>query len=847
MQNNNAANAAKKSFRHWDLLCVGVFFIVTTVIFSSFLFTDAMMISSDQLSAVGDREYLKNSLTRHGQTPMWLNARLGGMPSIDAMYGDVFYPVTAAIRPFVPGYRLFGYTMILHVFLAGVFFFFMLRRSFGASRLAAVAGSLFYMLSPQFVSHMSPGHDGKMFVIAWLPFVVWRLRSLLALPTARNAALMALGVGMMVLTPHVQMTYFVLMGVFLYWATDVVKAVVDREGKKRVAGKVVFFWAAVFAGLGMAFVVLYPSYMFVRDAYSVRGVDRGFEFAASWSMNWAEFFSLWVQEFGNSLEYYWGKNYFKLNTEYAGAVPLLLTVLAVASKPKSLWRIFWAAVAALAVLYALGANTPFFTVAYHLVPGVKRFRAPSMIMFWFTFSTALMSYFFIKDLLSRRFEVHGDQRKKWTVGLAAALGGATVIAALFSVNSVAAGFAGPMMGGGDAPRVFQANYAQKFVPNLWLWWLICAVSLGMLIAVVNEKLKPATLVYALILMSTVDMVKVNSQFVKVDSPWKYFYRGDATLNELKTEFAKAPFRVFSLPRTFTTQNQEALYGLEAVGGFHDNELNFYRAFRGEGDANYIGDITEMSGGQLSLSMARIRGSTPFLDLAGVNYILMGSGSGGIGKIENPTSLGRLSYASGFVVLPEDEIISALKSRSYDYRTTVALVEEPELPFAPKKGGGKVEGQVDDDTNKNIERLADGNDSAAVDNQAGQLTDGNDVDRAGNNKVNDNAVKQLKVEWKKYTPNKRAASVTMPDDGFLRLSEAYYPGWVIKIDGAPVKYYRADMAWMAVPLKAGSYEVTMEPKSLYLHTAVPVSIVFTILIAGVLAFGFVRNRSGKKGY
>ena len=796
MSNNDTAdaNAAKgqKIFKYWDLLCVGIFFILTTLIFSSFIFSDKMMISSDQLSGIDMKQAMTDGLMRYHQIPTWHSSRLGGMPSIDAMFSDALYPVTALIRPFVPAYRLFGFTMVAHVFLAGVFFFFMLRRSFGVARLAAFAGALFYMLSPQFVSHVNPGHDGKMFVIAWLPFVVWRLRSLMFLPTLRNAALLASGVGMMVLTPHVQMTYFALMGLFLYWAVDIVKAVVDKEGKKLILRKAVFFWAGVFIGLGISFVILYPSYMFVREAFSVRGVDRGFEFAASWSMNWAEFFSLWVHEFGNALDYYWGKNYFKLNTEYAGAVPLLLTVLAVASKPKSLWRVFWAAVAALAVLYSLGANTPFFTVAYHLVPGVKRFRAPSMIMFWFTFSTALMSVYFIKDLLDRRFDIEGGQKRKWSVGLMAALGAVTLIAIIFSVQSFVTGFAAPMMGGGDAPRVFQVNFTQKFVPNLWLWWLITTVALGMLLAVVNGKLKAGVLVYTLIVMGAADMMKVDGQFISVDSPRKYFYQNDAALNELKREFANAPFRVFSLPRTFPMQNQEGVYGLEGVGGFHDNELNCYRNFRGDGDSHYLGDIAEFTrDGQMRLSMAKIMGSTPFLDLAGVDYILMSSGSGGINKIKNPTSLGRLSYVADYVVLPEDNIVNALKSGWYDYRTTAALTEEPELPFTREEGKDNV--------------------------------------------------KQLATEWKKYTPNLRIAAVAMPADGFLRFSEVYYPGWRIKINGEPVKYYRSDMAWMAVPLKAGSYEVTMEPRSLYLSNAMLVSIIFILITCAILAVAYIRRR------
>jgi len=831
------------TFRHWNLICIGALFLITVLFFSPFIFSDKMMVSSDQLSNIDIKELSRVSMMRDGQIPSWFSTRLGGMPTIDAMFGDVLYPPSMLVRIFSPAYRSFGFVMVLHVFLAGLFFFAMLHRSFGVTRLAAFAGALFYMLSPQFVSHVNPGHDGKMIVIAWLPYVVWRLRSLLSLPSLRNAALMAIGVAMMVLSPHVQMTYFVLMGVFLYWVADIVKVVVDKGEKKSIVGKAAYFWIAVFMGMGASFVIFYPSYMFVREAFSVRGVDRGFEFATSWSMNWAEFFSLWVHEFGNALEYYWGKNYFKLNTEYAGAIPLLLAVLAVVSKPKSYWRLFWAGIAVLAVLYSMGANTPFFTMAYYLVPGVKRFRAPSMMMFWFTFSTALMAVFFIKDLLSKRFDIYGKQQHKWTVGLYAALGCVTLIAVLFSVESFATGFAASMMGSGDAPRVFKANFTQKFVPNLWLWWLFTAVTLGMLLAVVKGKLNAGVLVYSLIIMSMIDMIKVDKQFFSVGNPQQYFYDKDKdpTLKELSAEFAKAPFRVFSLPRTYPIQqNQEGVYGLEGVSGFHDNELNTYRAFRDDGDAHYIADIAEISrDGQMRLSVAKIAGKTPFLDLADVDYLLMASGKGTINKIKNPTSLGRLSYAHDFVVLPESSIVNALNVGYYDYRTTVALTEDPELPFTRAE---KDVGNVVDTINTNQQN------AGTVDtSNAGNVSNvNNDNQQAGNTKaVNNNTVKQLKVEWKKYTPNQRIAAITMPDDGFLRISEVYYPGWHIKANGTDVKYYRSDKTWMSVPLKAGGYEIIMEPKSLYLGLASKVSAVFTLIIVGILAYGFVRKRQRTK--
>ena len=823
-----SASTGKKPFKHWDAACICIFFAITAIIYSSFLFTDNMLIASDQMAGIDMARQMTDGLLQHRQVPTWFSSRLAGMPSIDAKFSDAFYPFTALIRPFVPSYRLYGFTMIFHIFLAGALFFFMLRRSFGVGRLAAFAGAFFYMLSPQFVSHLNPGHDGKMFVIAWLPFVIWRLRSMLALPTLRNAALFAVGVGMVVLTGHVQMAYFMLMGLFLYWLTDLVMSIRAKDEKKRIAYKVIFFWAAVFVGLGISFVQLWPSYMFVRDAHSVRGVDRGFEFATSWSLNWAEFFSLWVHEFGNALEYYWGQNFFKLNTEYVGAAPLLLTFLAIASKPKSLWRVFWAGIAVLAVLFSLGSSTPFFALTYYTIPGVRRFRAPSMMMFWFTFSAVLMTSLFIKDLLAKRFDIHGEQKRKWVSGLLIAIGGVTLLAALFSVESFVAGFAAPMMGGGEASRVFHINYSRNFVPNLWLWWFFSVIILGTLLAVINGKLKPATLVYALIVICAIDMIKVNNQFTKIDTPRKYLYYDDPTINELNKEFASVPFRVFSLPRTFPNQNQEGVYGLEGVGGFHDNELIFYREFRGDqGDIHYVSDMAEIApNGQMRFSVARLRGNTPFLDLADVEYVLMSDGAGGVGKLKNPTNLGRLSYVSDYVVMPDELIIDALRSRRYDYRTTVALVEEPDLPFTPKR-------DLSDDINRH-----------EVDDGVERIDD-DGADRQVDKRIDENIAKNLKVEWKRYTPNVRIAAVTMPADGFLRISETYYPGWRVRVDGEQVKYYRSDMAWMTVPLKAGDYEVVMEPRSLYLYESFFVTLFSTLLVAVVLIVDFARRRGKVK--
>ena len=85
-----------------------------------------------------------------------------------------------------------------------------------------------------------------------------------------------------------------------------------------------------------------------------------------------------------------------------------------------------------------------------------------------------------------------------------------------------------------------------------------------------------------------------------------------------------PFRCFTLPGTLP-QNAEGIHGLEGVSGFHDNELRWYREFRGEQDRNYFTNILGFSeNGQAYLKADNLENGNPFLDFANVKYLLVRS-------------------------------------------------------------------------------------------------------------------------------------------------------------------------------------------------------------------------------
>lgn len=786
-------SAVRLLLKNRHVAYVALMVVLTLALYGSFVFSGKVLYGSDTLGNLDSRVFYSNALSEYHQFPTWLNPRLGGMPSLDASFGDALYPPSLVMHSLFPVHRAMGYKIVLHVILAGVFFYVLLVAGFGAPPLVGFAGAVLYMFNPQFISLTYSGHEGKMFVTAWVPYVVWRLKALMDKPNLLNSTLMALGIAMCLLTAHVQLTYFMLWGLFAYWVLAMALQWRAHRQVKALMPLTGFFWLAVVLGIGAAFIQFYPTFAFVRDAHSVRGVDRGFEFAASWSLHWPEFFSLWVPEFGNYLGAYWSENAFKLNTEYAGAALVILAVLAVVRRPGA-WRILWGAVALFAALYSLGAHTPVFHLAYHLVPGVKRFRACSMMMFWFSFATALLAGMFLLDCTRGAFdELAEAARARWSRGLLIGIGAATAVTLLFSIAPFVAGLAEAMVpadvldmpaSGGRMTRreVMELNVGRNFVPMLWLWWLFAVALLGLTWAVVQRKVKAPVLVWAVLVIGLIDSFRVDlgggdsqKSFVKAENPRRYF-QSEPALESLAGKMQEEPFRVFALAGSMK-QNSAGIHGLEDVSGFHDNELRWYREFRGDQrDANYYRELigTNADGAQVLQ-----RTSNAFLNLANVRYLLVRQGYKLV-ALPNEKALPRLSFVRNWAVMDTAAVVEALATESYDPATSVALFEQPE--DAP----------------------------AALTVAA--------------------AAPPMQTTWETYTPNYRRAKIECPDNGFVRIAEVYYEGWDVRLDGEPVHVYQADCAWMAIVADKGAHVLEMRPKSLYLGKASMVSLPVIIACA-----------------
>jgi uncharacterized membrane protein len=173
---------------------------------------------SDQyIAGYAFRDFAAQSLRDGNGFPLWNPYLYGGMPYIDAMHGDIFYP-TFLLRMVLPTDIAMTWGMILHFWIAGVAMYAFLRAHRLSFR-ASLVGGLAYMMSGQVAGLVSPGHDGKLFVSALFPVTLLMVRR--GMRDGRRWAwgTLALVVGLAVLTPHPQLLQYLLLasGAYALW------------------------------------------------------------------------------------------------------------------------------------------------------------------------------------------------------------------------------------------------------------------------------------------------------------------------------------------------------------------------------------------------------------------------------------------------------------------------------------------------------------------------------------------------------------------------------------------------------------------------------------------------------
>ena len=768
---------------------------LTLVVFREYLLSGPgqMLLGQDTIAAgIMFRKFFVEHIRALGRLPLWNPYLFSGVPTIEAGSGDILYP--ASILHFLlPLTSALAWKLILHVYLAGVFMYLAVR-ALGVRRYPALFAGVAYMLSANLVSLVWGGQDGKMYVTALFPAALWLLISALSRRSWVRFLWLGVVAGLMVVA-HPQLAYYAYLALAAYaigslWTRR-------QEGGAMLANSLAGGMLAIVTAFGVAAVVLLPMYRYLREDSPRAGPGRGFEYSSSWSLHAEEAVSLFIPEFAGTdvqAETYWGKNPFKHNSEYGGALVLLLGIAAVAGLQGDRRRWGFGLMVALALLYALGAGTPVFRLLYAIVPGLKNFRAPSLASF-----IGIAGLTILAALLLNRVLTSGDARARRAVSLALMIG--AVAALLIAVVTLAAGpglyetwrsLFGAVEGG-DRSAAFAANQV-RITGNALLVALMCGLGWGTFSLWAKGTLRAEHVVIILTSVTALDLLRVDSRYIQVVN-YNDFFPPDPGIEALRDRLAPGE-RVLSVGGVYP-EGFLATYGVPEVFGYHGNQLRWYNAltrFDVRQAARTASDVEQywlglLNSGALRALAARYVLLPGQVELPG--YRLLGSD-------QRVAVYANEGAVPGVAVVPEVQVepdsarrVSLLWSPTFDPSKTV-LVEQPVQAIGQAGGTGTatIEGN--------------GDDTVAV--------------RARSN-----------------------------GPALLTVSRTYHPSWTAEVDGVAAPVIRANHALMAVPLtKRGDHRVILryQPKIVQVaagFTAATWLIVLLVTAAGAALA--LRHRRG----
>ena len=328
------------------------------------------------------RDYVSQAL-HEGRLPLWNPYLFMGAPLLANSQAAVLYPLHWPLLGLAAP-RQVAWSIVLHLWLAGVGTYFFAHRAFGLGRTGAFLAAMVLALGGFLGAQVE--HLNQLNASAWLPWLLLCVEASVTAAGSRGrwGAVLAGAaiVGLILLAGHTQAAYIVLFGAGIYGLLRGLPHLRQREWAQALRGP----GALLLMGLGgaaLAAAQLLPTLELSR--LSVRSGGLPYNEAASFSLKPTLLLKaflpplLWTPPFS---EY----------VAYVGLIGLALAGLGawtVVRRRRA--GVEMLVLALLGVFLALGAYNPIYYLLYKLVPGFDLFRAPARWLLLYALGAALLA------------------------------------------------------------------------------------------------------------------------------------------------------------------------------------------------------------------------------------------------------------------------------------------------------------------------------------------------------------------------------------------------------------------------------------------------------------------------
>ena len=286
-------------------VCIGLLYLACLVLFRAIVFDGkAFQAGGDTAAAQSYTHAGRMIEQQEDEDVLWMPFFFSGMPT----FGNVAYiphdvsylqRLGLAVLDFLFLHRPWTWLVVFY-FLSGVFMFF-LGRALGYTHLIALFAAFAYMLSPYAVGLAGEGHGSKLMAVAYLPAVFLLTHLAFQRRTIMSLGLLAIGLGTLMLTRHVQIVYY---GLFLVGSYLVFTLIDDLRARQLKAGTL----KALIVGGAMVLALAIAAYIYLSvyeySQYSIRGGGTtgtggalSWEYATNWSWHPMELLTLMIPGF----------------------------------------------------------------------------------------------------------------------------------------------------------------------------------------------------------------------------------------------------------------------------------------------------------------------------------------------------------------------------------------------------------------------------------------------------------------------------------------------------------------------------------------------------------------------
>jgi len=398
-----------------DLCALATLLALTLAFFWKIIFTNLILVGLDIFTYFYPYKAYAAEIIRQGRLPLWNPYLFMGVPFLANAQTALFYPLNFPLY-WLPVPRMVSYSIVLHVFLAGLFAYLYARLSLGLGRWGAWLAAVVFAFSGFVGAQVE--HVNQLNCSVWLPLLFllfdlacgkpWRgIRPSLpgrgrgrvdptptpTLPLRgggseqsewRHVLLAGLVVGLQFTAGHTQSSYISLFALGVYATIFDFRLAISESkiGNRQSKIGLLVYLLIVIIGLALAAVQLLPTLELSR--LSVRSGGLSYREAASFSLKPRLLLLSLLPTFG-------GEEVFSEYVAYLGIVALALALVGALFQRRHPARPFLVFLTALGLFLGLGGYNPVYFVLYKLVPGFGLFRAPARWLYLYTFGGAMLA------------------------------------------------------------------------------------------------------------------------------------------------------------------------------------------------------------------------------------------------------------------------------------------------------------------------------------------------------------------------------------------------------------------------------------------------------------------------